>query len=282
MQSSTCGKSFSPGICSCSALCVPSATKTALKPVLLQRVDREVLPQRLVDLDLDAERADLVDLLLDHVLREAVGRDRDAQHAAGDGQLLEDRHLVALEREVARAGHARRPAADDRDLLELLGGDRRRHETAVRILPVGQEALEVADLHRRVDVAAAAGALAGVRADAADRRREGVRAPDDLEGLLVAARGGERHVGVRVDLGRAVDAAGGDPLLVDGHDAGDRLRVAPVDRGALDEPLVVLAGHEDRALLDAGHAAGALLGVDEARLLQHLRREVPRGAGRAR
>ena len=87
-----------------------------------QGVDGEVDAAALVEAQVDAEGADLVDLALQHVVRHAVVGDADAQHAAGHRQRLEDRGLVAVLRQVAGRRHAGRAAADDGDLL--VEGDR--------------------------------------------------------------------------------------------------------------------------------------------------------------
>ena len=72
-----------------------------------QAVDREVGAGGLAALQLDAEREDAVDVLLQRGLGQAVLGDAEAQHAAGLRLGLEDRGLVAEQREVAGGGEAR-------------------------------------------------------------------------------------------------------------------------------------------------------------------------------
>ena len=129
-------------------------------------------------------RSQVLDVLVDDRLRQAVLGDAVAEHAADRVQRLEDRHRVAELREIARRRQARRARADDRDLLgparDGLHGPVRR----VRALPVRDEALEPADRDRLLLAQDHAVQLALVldRADAAADRREEVPPPDRARG----------------------------------------------------------------------------------------------------
>ena len=71
----------------------------------------------LVQLELDAHRQDPVDLGVEHVARQPVGRDAEAHHAAGHRTGLEDRHLVAEAAQVIRGREPGGPSADDQHPL---------------------------------------------------------------------------------------------------------------------------------------------------------------------
>ena len=141
-------------------------------------------------LELDAHALEVLDVLVDDRLRQAVLGDAVAEHAADRVQRLEDRHRVAELREIARRREARRARADDRDLLgparDGLHGPVRR----VRALPVRDEALEPADRDRLLLAQDHAVQLALVldRADAAADRREEVPPPDRARGALEVAQ----------------------------------------------------------------------------------------------
>ena len=111
--------SSSPGTRSCTALCVPVATRTASKPSSLSAGD--VVDAR-VGLDLDADGGDVGDVVVDDVVRQTVGRDAEAQHAARLRRGLEDLDAVALAGELPGGGEAGRARADDGHLLAVLLG----------------------------------------------------------------------------------------------------------------------------------------------------------------
>ncbi len=237
-----------------------------------QAVDGEVDAAALVEAQVDAQGADLVDLALQDVLRHAMVGDADAQHAAGHRQRLEDRGGVAVLGQVAGAAQAGRAAADDGDLL--VEGDGQLLGQVGGGAVVAGEALEAGDGDGLVDRAARAGRLAGVRADAAADRREGVGLGGDAVGVFKAALGDEGDVALGRGLDRAVALAGGVALLVDHVGAGDGLRIQLVDGLALAEAFVVLVADRDGADRDALAAARAHIGVDEARVVVHLGAEV--------
>ena len=85
--------------------------------LLHEAVDGEVRAGRLVDLQVDAERGDAVDVLLQGGLGQAVLGDAEAQHAARLRLALEHGDGVAEQREVAGGGEAAGARADDGDLL---------------------------------------------------------------------------------------------------------------------------------------------------------------------
>ena len=137
------------------------------------------------------------------------------------GQAVEDGDLVALGRELARDREAGRPGADDRDALGP-GRDLGHHVgDARRLVPLDEEPLHRADRERPVDVAAAAGPLAGRGADVRAHRRDRVRLARQDVALLEPPLGGEVQVAatVRPDRARflALDVAL-EPGGVDGLD----------------------------------------------------------------
>ena len=171
----------------------------------------------------DAHVLDGLDLAGDDVAGQAPLRDAEGEDAAGDGGGVVDVHGVAAQGQVIRAGEAARAGADDGDALAVGRPDRLGLHALLKGL-VGDETLDVADGDGRVVVGAVALKLAGMRADAAADRGEGVVAPDEPVGVLVPARGGERyvagdvypggagllagrHIGLVVDAGPYLDCA---------------------------------------------------------------------------
>ena len=150
-------------------------------------VDRDRLTDDHVAHELDAERLEVLDILVDDLLRQAVLGDAVAQHAAVRVQRLEDRHRVAQLREVAGHREAGRARADDSDLL-LAPHLGRGGLAAVPVLalPVGDEALQPADADRVLmgEEHAARLALVLDRADAAADRGQQVAAADRVGGAL--------------------------------------------------------------------------------------------------
>ena len=141
-------------------------------------------------------------------------------------QAVEDRALEALHRELAGDGHSGRAGADDRDALGARLDVRHRVGDARRLVPLDEEALHRPDRERPVDVAAAAGPLAGRRADVRAHRRDRVRLAGEDVALFEAALGGE------VQVAPAVRADGTGFLALD-----VALEPGGVDR--LDEELLV-------------------------------------------
>src|SRR5438477_11858930 len=116
---------------------------------------------------------DVAHLLVDHALRQAELRDLRADHAARETIGIEQRHVVAERREVARDREGRGPRADARDALAVLRGALLRQPVADVALEIGGDALEAADGDGLgflalvfLDAAAAAGGLAGAVARA--------------------------------------------------------------------------------------------------------------------
>ena len=92
-----------------------------VEPLLREELrDRERLADDLVRLEADAHVLELLHLAVDDVARQPEGRDPVAQDAADDVQRLEDRHVRAVAREVARAREAGRAGAHDRDPADAL------------------------------------------------------------------------------------------------------------------------------------------------------------------
>ena len=89
--------------------------------VVHQGVDGDGTAHDDVGLDLDAERADGVDLVAqDLVFRKAEFGDAVFKHAAGFVERLEDGDVVAPLRQIARARQTCRAAADDSNLFAAI------------------------------------------------------------------------------------------------------------------------------------------------------------------
>ena len=124
---------------------------------------------------------------------------------------------------------------------------------------VGDEALDAGDGDGLLHVAARALALADVCADAPADAGERVRVAGDAVGLLEAALGDERHVAVSGGVHGAGRLAGRPALPVDGERGRYRVGEGAIDRRALADAEVELAGIGDGAHGGALAAAHALL-----------------------
>ena len=168
-----------------------------------------------VQLELDANRQDSVDLGIEHVAREPVGRDPEAHHAAGHRPGLEDRHLVAEAAQVVRGREAGGAGTDDQNALAGgLGG--RVEGPALLDRLVAYEALDRVDADGLIELPPVAGGLAGVVTDATHDRRERVVLDDLVPGTLVplAAVLGLVQPGLAVLAGGAGVVTGGQPVDV--------------------------------------------------------------------
>ena len=177
-----------------------------------------------------AHLAQNVDLGLHNVLFETEVRNGVHQHAAETGRFVEHGRTVALLGEEVRAGHTRRPRADDGDLLiesaldlrDDLFGDKARGGFEILL---GNEALDLIDGDGLIDGAAGAGVLAAAVADAAAYGGEWVFALDELERFAVLALRGELQIALHGDVRRARRLARGRAGIV----AVDAVVVAVVD-----------------------------------------------------
>ena len=174
-----------------------------------------VSPTRSVRLDVDAELDDRLDLAGDERAGQPVLGDAEHHHPAEPIVRLVDRDRMTGEAKVVRGREPGGSAADHADR-----GQRRGRHLAVRLVPdrvrgealdaeaLGDEALERADRHGRVDRAPPARALARRGAHAPADRRERVRGPGDEVRVLEAALGDRRDVRAGVGVDRARGAAG--------------------------------------------------------------------------
>ncbi len=172
---------------------------------LAQAVELRAVDGTLVE-HVDAAVQDPVDLGLEALPGQAIARNAVTEHAAEVLALLEDGHVMPHDREVVRAAQAGRAAAHDGDVLV-----RRRREPrpVVALHVLGGEALELEDVQRVVDHAAAAVHLAGVLAHEAAHERQRVVLADKLHCVSIAAVLDERDVARDVHVSRAAAHAGG-------------------------------------------------------------------------
>ncbi len=189
--------------------------------VPLELVERDVLADRRVEHEAHAEPLDEPHVHLDGLARQAECRDTDEHRAAAIREAVEDGHLVALGRELARDRQSGRSGAHHRDALGP-GRDVGHHVRDARgLVPLDEEPLHRADRERPVDVAATARPFARRRADVRAHRRDRVRFARQDVALLEPPLGGEVQVAaaVRPDRARflALDVAL-EPGGVDGLD----------------------------------------------------------------
>src|SRR5439155_288936 len=133
----------------------PDALALGLAELLLVDADRRVEPE------LDAEPLDEPNVHLDRLARQAEGRDADEHRPAAVRQAVEDGDPDALHRELASDRETGRSGTDDRDALRSRGDLGHDVGDAGRLVPLHEEALHGPDGERPIDVAAAAGPLAG-------------------------------------------------------------------------------------------------------------------------
>ena len=193
-----------------------------------QLVQRQVAAHGHAQVNLHARLFDGVNLLEQHAVGQAVFRDAPVEHAAGHLLGLVDVHLMAQLGQVVGAGEAGGTRADDGHALARgLERDFVGHLERAAEGDIAHEALDGADGQRFVHLGAAAVPLAGMRADAAAHRGEGVLLPDEAVGVHQPPRGHEVHVAGHVHRGGAGVAAGRD-VEVGAH---ARVAVAVVDVG---------------------------------------------------
>ena len=171
---------------------------------LAQLLERDVAADLDVVVELHAVLGDPVDVELDDVAR-AAGRPGTPMRVVPppDGKRLVDVDLVAPAAELLGGGQAGRPGADHGHAATGRRGDDDVVGHVVAVVPVDQEALHGADGERLVDVGAAAGLLAGRRADVAADGRDRVRVAGEDVALLEAALGGQHQVAPAVRVDRA-------------------------------------------------------------------------------
>ncbi len=219
------------------------------------------------DGDLDAEVADVLDVTLDGLDRETVGRNGQAEEPARLGRGLEDLDGIAEPCQLPGCGQAGRPAADDRDLLAVRRSDLDPELVVRRVVRVGDEPLDPPDRERPFERAASALTLTGGVAGPPESPDERGGVEDEPVGLLVLAAPDERDVPVSLDPCGAGEGAGRRALPVDDGLLRHGLRKGDVGGPAGDQVVVELVGDGDRAGLLAQLAAGAGHLVDEAGLL---------------
>ena len=179
--------------------------------------------------DLHAHRRDALDLLHQPVARQAVGGDAVVHHAAGLGHRVADLDLVPEAAQMVGAGEAGRPGADHQHAPagRRAGGN----APALARGHVAEEAVDGVDRHRRVELGAVAGGLAGVVAGAPVRRRQRVLLHVLEPGLAVAPGLRLGQPGLDVLARRAGVVARRHQVAVDRPLPADRSRAA--QRGRL-------------------------------------------------
>jgi len=196
----------------------------------LQIIERDVLADTHIAADIHPDRADDVHVLVDDVVGQAVFGNAPAGHAAGLGKGLENRHGMALLRQIEGGGEAGRAGADDGDFL---AGGGRRFANGGADLPwrhlIHDVALEPADGDRVAFVTRGAGGFAFVRAHpAADAGKRVCFVEQGDAACVVAIAYGLDVVG-----NRHVRRAGGDAQATGNAAVGLEFRL--VDAIAIDD-----------------------------------------------
>lgn len=184
----------------------------------------------------------MVDILVQILARQAVGRNAVTQHAAQLVEPFHDRHLVPHELQVVRRRQAAGAAAYNGNLLARLRQALRRGDIAGIL---AGKALQAANVDGIVHHVAAAVRLAGMLADKPARRRERIIFADQLDRIFVPSVGDQGNVTRNVHMGRAGHAA--RHRLVLASQAGLVLHMLLV---ILPEALQAVQHHAPRAIPD--------------------------------
>ena len=192
------------GISACLPTCAPIAMNTASKPPASRSAITSV--DLVVQHDPHAHSLDAGDLRHQIVARQAVGRDAEMQHAAGQRAGLVDLDLMTEPGQVIGGRQTARSGADHQDALARGGRDR--HGPALGCRQVAEKTLDRVDRHGGVQLAAIAGGFARVIADPAVRRRQRVVGHQRFPGPPVVARLRQGQPGLDVLAGRAGVVAG--------------------------------------------------------------------------
>ena len=166
-----------------------------------------------VELQFDAHVEDAPQLGVEHLARQAVLGDAEAHHAAALGVGLANRHGVARQAQVPGGGQPGRAGTDHQHVLAAVGSGSDGPAAPDRL--VAEEALDGVDAHRFIQLAAVAGVLAGVVADAAHDRRQRVVPHQLAPGFLVVAGLGVEQPALDVLAGRAGMVAGRQAVDID-------------------------------------------------------------------
>ena len=215
--------------------------------VLAQLLQGDVLADVAVRLDLYAGGQDGVDVAVQILRRQTIGRDAVAQHTAQLGLALKDLDPVAHKGEEVGRGQTGGAAADDGDLLARLRGAGGHGD-----LPgvVHGEALDAADVQGGVHDGPAAVALAGMLTHQGTHGGEGVVLADQTNGVGIAPLPHQGDVAGGIDVGGAQLHAG-DALEVGGTAA-----LGHVGQVVVLEGHVAVQDHLGR--LEADGAVGAV------------------------
>ncbi len=167
------------------------------------------------ELDRHAHVGDPLDLCVDDVAGEPVGRDAVAHHPARGVGRVADRDVVSEQAQVVRRRQPGRPGTDHEDVpAGRLGGHRDGPAALDRL--VAEEALDGVDPDRLVQGGAVAGGLAGAVADPPHHRGERVVGHDLAPGVFVRRLLGVVQPLLHVLAGRAGVVAGRQPVDVHG------------------------------------------------------------------
>ena len=173
--------------------------------LLLQILNENVLSDGGIADGLEARLLEALNLVIQYLSRQTVGRDAVAQHAAQLLTLLIHRHIVAHDTEIVGRTEAGGTAADHGDLLAGgLHACRRRHLA----LMLHGKALQTPDIHGIVHHGSAAAHLTGMLADETADRRQGIILPDELHRIMISALMHQGNVARNVHVGRTLEHTG--------------------------------------------------------------------------
>ena len=164
--------------------------------------------------DFHAAAADLLDLAVDDVARQAEGRNALVQHAARPHVLFQHGDRMAAAGQFPRHRQARHAGADHRHALARRLVEQRGQGDGLAGEEIGGRAFAEADGQRLAlrRPAVPAGRFAGPRTDAAQDGRKNVVLQIDLVGRIEVAAGDGRQVFGYPRMGRAGGLAGDDGL----------------------------------------------------------------------
>ena len=173
--------------------------------VAAQIGDGEVAARRLVQFQSDvAGSENLAHLCLHHVAGQAIFGQAEVEHAARHLRCFEDGDGIAHQGEIVRGRKAHRARADDCNSKGKLGlraaGVHIDGMARLRTVALGKKALERADRDGLIDLAAAAGCLAGMSADASADAGHGIGLARYAVGFFKLTLGNELHIAAGIGV----------------------------------------------------------------------------------
>ena len=197
-----------------------------LVPFFAKFPDRDILPHFHAASEFHSELTDDIDLRIDHILLQLVGRNAVDQHAAGLLIAVKYSGTVSFLREIVGAGQSCGACSDDCDLLLKpalhSGNDLRRNIPGLRVQILhGDKLLHLVDRDCPVDASSGAGLFTAAVADMPAHRGKRIVLLNERQRVCIPALCRELQVALHRNMGRTGALAGSgsgfmglDPVVV--------------------------------------------------------------------